>query len=450
MNQKKLKILITNSHADNRGDEAAQRGMIAGIKRFIPEAQFVVLTNSPQGLCLPEQVKVYQTFSAMNRRFPFFHFPFIAVWMLLRKCGIRLSFLNRVYPAFARLEEIADADIVLSCPGGPYIGELYRSHEITEHLFHLWIARFFKKPMMMYGPSMGPFTCKWRNYIRRGLLNRVQIITLRDPISREYLKQLNLAKPVIHVTADSAFQYDIEISPEQIPELMISQKIIPTDSHDNTTPLIGFTPAGARWNFKNMPDAKQRQDNYIRLMARMLDYLVNARQCRIVIFPQLYGRNTDMPLINRIIEKTTHSESIRIVSDTLDSDQQQALISQMDLMIGNRYHSVIFALKHAVPTVCIAYEHKSEGVMQQAGLEDYLIHVRDLTFDKLTETIDAAWQKRAEIRKAVEPNVRRLQEQSLKNSLAALALVMCVRKKQLNKKELEREITNILENHRHQ
>jgi colanic acid/amylovoran biosynthesis protein len=423
MNRERVNIVVVSSHADNRGDEAAQRGMIKGILRLIPKAECVVMTISPEGLDLPHNVSVKRTFSALDRRFPIFHLPFILCWIGLRKCGLRISFFNRLYSVFSRLEEIADSDVVISCPGGPYIGELYRSHELTEHLFLLWIALCFRKPVFVYGPSMGPFTDQCRNRIRRWLLNRTKVITLRDPISAKHLEQLELDKPIIRVTADSAFQYDINISQEEIHKLMISQNIIPESSSEFHSPLIGFTPTGARWNFKNMSNARQRQDRYICLMAKVLDYLALTYQCKIVLFPQLYGNSTDMPLINAIIQKTHCRESIRVISNILDSDKQQAIISQMDLMIGNRYHSVVFALKHLVPTVCIAYEHKSEGVMYEAGLAEYLIDIKNISYEILINKIERAMENLSNIRESMKPKVEKLRRRSFENSLLVSILL---------------------------
>ena len=44
------KVLILNQHGSNRGDEAACRGMIYGIRRFIPDATFNILTVYPLDL----------------------------------------------------------------------------------------------------------------------------------------------------------------------------------------------------------------------------------------------------------------------------------------------------------------------------------------------------------------------------------------------------------------
>jgi len=440
MNNKTFNIVVTNSHSNNRGDEAAQRSMIDILGQMLPGDRFTVLTVWPAGMQLKEETEVLRTFSSMNRSFPFFHLPFIIVWVILRLVGIRWSFLNRKFQLFKALKRFVEADFVISSPGGPYFGDLYRSHEIGEHLLHILVAKLFRKPVMIYGMSMGPFRRHWRNIIRRYLLNKVEVITLRDPISREYLEDLKLTKPVVVVTADSAFQSKVGIGKARLAEVMAEQI-----GDCRGRPLVGITPTGARWNFPGVDDVGQVMADYERTIGAAIDHVVEKYNAIVVFFPQLYGRSSDMGLIESIIEQTQSRESIRVLSNKLDSDIQQAVISQMDLMIGNRYHSVIFALKSFVPTVCIAYEHKSAAVMQEVGMAECLIDIKYLSSDSLIQIIDATWSHREEIRARLKPGVEKLKNLSRINSLVAESLIKMLKAGDIRKDELARQIREIAE-----
>ncbi len=436
MSKQTVHIVITNSHGDNRGDEAAQRSMIRVLAELIPQAKFTILTNSPKGLSMPEGVEVRPTFAAWNRRFPFFPLPMILLWLALRKLGLKPAWLNRL-ALFGSLDSIARADLVLSAPGGPYIGEIYRGHELSEHLLHLWIAEKLGKPVMIYGPSMGPFTTG-RNRIRHRLLDAVQVITLRDPISRQYLDELKVTGPLVYVAADSAFQDSVVIDAKRLEQILVSEEIFdPANPH---IPLIGVTPAGARWNYRNAAEPKIKQAEYVALMAQTVDHLIETYGCRVVFFPQLYGRSSDLPLIQSIVDKTRYADQVCILSDRHDSDIQQAVISRMDMMIANRYHSAIFAIKQAVPVVCIAYEHKARGVMRQAGVEENLIDIGELSFEKLSAAIRRAWENRQAIRQQLQASVPILRKSARISSHAAVALLHCLDRGQLDRKTLADEI----------
>jgi len=433
------KIVITNSHADNRGDEAAQRSMINSLRTLVPNAKFTVLTISPDGLQLQEGVKILRSFSASKIK------GFIIVlWAALRALGIRLPTFHKRTLGVVR--EMANADIIISAPGGPYFGDLYSSHEIREHLLHIFLSKILRKPVMIYAPSMGPFKSRKKNILRRYLLNKVEIVTLRDHISKDYLDILKLTHPLIYLTADSAFQDTINIDRDQIETIMLAEKIIdPQNENSNGKPLVGITPTGANWNFRDSSNPQEKQESYNKVIAKAIDYLVDTFDATIVFFPQLYGNSDDVPLINEIISLVDKKDAVRVLSNKLDSEIQQAVISQMDFVIGNRYHSVIFALKAEIPTVCLAYEHKSVGIMQAAKLDKYVIKITDLTYELLVDKINQVWNKRQEIRRVLMAQIPAIKKLSSKNSVFAAALIRCALRGSTKKEILEAEISQLMD-----
>lgn len=435
-----IKIVITNSHANNRGDEAAQRSLINSLKRLIPNAEFTVLTISPNGLQLQENVRILRTFSASRKTG-----LFIIFWAVFRSLGIRLPTFNKGHEVFEALEEMANADVIISAPGGPYFGDLYTSHEIREHLLHICLSKILRKPVMIYGPSMGPFRSHWRNIIRRYILNKVEIITLRDHISKKYLDNLNLTNPLVYLTTDSAFQDIIDIDKDEVESILLREKIKNAQSKDvNKKLLIGITPTGAEWNYRNSANPQKNQERYNKIIAKTIDYLIDKFDATIVFFPQLYGNSDDMPLINDIIKMVDKKDAVKVLSKEWDSEIQQAIVSQMDLFIGNRYHSVIFALKGAVPTICLAYEHKSIGVMDAVKLNKFVIKIGTLSYEILIDTINQVWIERKEIRNILKPQINVVRRVSLVNSILALALVNCTIRHTTQRKELEEEIDKLM------
>ncbi|MCK5617115.1 polysaccharide pyruvyl transferase family protein [Candidatus Pacearchaeota archaeon] len=442
--EKELKIVFTNSHADNRGDEVAQRGMVDELRKLIPNAHFTILTINPDGLDLRRDVEVIQTFRSLDRRFPVFHLPLIVFFVLLRLLGFRLNFLCKKFYLPRAIDRIACADIVVSCPGGPYFGDIYKSHELGEHVLHLFVAKLFRKPVMIYGPSAGPFRITWRNAIRRYILNKVEIITLRDPISREYIKDLRLTKPLIEVTSDSAFQETVNVDRDVLVEVMKTEGIIGKNESSRERPLVGLTPTGPRWNFQGMQDSNRRQKEYIEIMAGITDYVIKELNATVVFFSQLYGRSSDIPLIEEIIDKTHSKDSIRILSNKHDSQIHQGVIQEMDLMIANRCHAAIFALKGHVPTVCIAYEHKSVAVMTEAGMRDYVIDVKKLDYKTLVGKVDEVWQDHNQIKQQLTENIEKLRKQSRVNSIMTKALVDAVTEGNLQKDNIRDHAQRLL------
>ena len=112
-------------------------------------------------------------------------------------------------------------------------------------------------------------------------------------------------------------------------------------------------------------------------------------------------------------------------------------------MIANRYHSAIFAIKQAVPVVCIAYEHKAKGVMRQAGVEECLIDIGELSFEKLSGAIRRAWDNRQAIRRTLQEALPNLRKSARISSVAVAAMLRCLGRKQPDRQTLAAEIERL-------
>jgi colanic acid/amylovoran biosynthesis protein len=70
----------------------------------------------------------------------------------------------------------------------------------------------------------------------------------------------------------------------------------------------------------------------------------------------------------------------------------------MDIFIGTRMHSNIFALSSGVPVLAIAYRHKTLGIMQMLGLEEWNIDIQEVNGSLLAERLAALWEQREAVR----------------------------------------------------
>ena len=68
--------------------------------------------------------------------------------------------------------------------------------------------------------------------------------------------------------------------------------------------------------------------------------------------------------------------------------QIKGLIGTFDFFIGTRMHSNIFATSMYIPTVAIAYEKKTNGIMKMLNLKEYIVEMDDITPETLTKKIE--------------------------------------------------------------
>lgn len=405
--EKCTNIVIVNQHGENRGDESALRGMLYGLNKLIPSARFSVQTISPaKDFQDIRDVEFIDTLLMLTKKkLKLIYYTSAA---LLHRAGFRrLSKLFRRNAAF--IESLKAADIVISAPGGPYIGDLYQGWELT-CVLPIFLAILLGKPVMIYGPSQGPFDNEKRNKWRRWLLSKVKVISVRERFSSIYLENLGIASSSINVTADSCLQKPVDKS--------LGKGIIDKEHLDSNKMLIGMVPLYQvpTANLANVFDAKPLAVSTLKLLSEIFD-------ADFVLIPQLYGAYRDLPSLITIAETSGLGDRIHVVPDTYDSNEQQSLIGELDLCVSFRYHPYIFAVRQGIPTVCIAYEHKAYGFAEAMNLEEYCLDLFSTTPEEIVKKIQQVWDRRDELKRHIESNIVRLEKLSLKNSELAAELL---------------------------
>ena len=96
----------------------------------------------------------------------------------------------------------------------------------------------------------------------------------------------------------------------------------------------------------------------------------------------------DVSVAREVLSRVSNLEHVYLLDQDLDPRDLKGLYGGFDLFIGVRMHANIFALSAGVPTVAIAYEPKTEGIMNQLGLGEYAIGIRRLDSPGLIALLD--------------------------------------------------------------
>ena len=367
-------ILVVNQHAENRGDEAALRAMLQGFRDRLENPRFtVVIEARDRSLRLDLGDDTTMTNVVMP------------VLDALRLVLYGAALLLRLRPRFlltkhTRLivDAYESADLLVSAPGGPYFGELYRNHEIV-HWFLVWLARRYELPAVYYAPSAGPFRNRLFNLGRRRLFRTFDALAVREPVSADHLHELLGRETAVEVTADSALQQS------HVAEDRAAFFADRPELRDRF--LVAVSALKWRWPGEADPDAAQaRYDDAVRTC---LTHLAAQRPVHLLLFPQLYGAvHSDVPYLRGLAGRLPDDVSWEIVDPTLDSDAQQRLLAMTDFVLASRYHPQVFAVSAGVPGVCIYYEHKALGLMQEVGLDDLAFDIATVKAGDLVAAAD--------------------------------------------------------------
>lgn len=359
-----MKVILTNQHCDNRGDESATIGHIQRIyDEFGQDTKIIMYKQTGKYQFIPSEYGI-------EERDMMITIPFMFQGMLWCMCkALKLDIrgiLSKKMKEFITTHETAD--LILSSCGGPYIGDIYINHEIV-HILYVLIPELLGKKVIFAAPSMGPFGNKLANPLRKYILRKSQLIVLRDKVSYDYVRKFLQQDHKIHLAADACFAHEIK------------------EKQDITARknMIGFTPLEYKYPKAENRDAEV--EKYKQNIIRFFDELMEEDpELSVQFFPQLYNKHSDMALIEEFQRRMKYGDRTVVFPDSLSGPLQQKEIGNMKMMVATRYHSAVFSCKMHVPCICIAYEHKAFAMMDSFGLRDCTLDINTLTYDNLRKT----------------------------------------------------------------
>lgn len=433
------RILIINCDGEhrtmeaNKGAEAIIISTIETLRTCFPQAEFVTTIQLSERLsrdlnCKVIKNKIYSTttYSLLSSLKSFIDLVRCVTWREVRKCA---KFNLKTLVNNKKLREYSSADVIIHL-GADLYSDDFGTITIVEHSKDILLGTVLGKPVVMWAESLGPFKTKLTRWLAKVTLNRVSLISVREEISKRHLEELGVDKPPIYITADPAFLM------ESAPEERVQSILQDEELSDNKRPLIGmclslkYLAGGAskprnfaflqslyhilqytlpqelfkavvnlvrRTRFYSV--AGRQQSNYIRVMAQIIDYLVESMSATVVLIPHLQGTGllvTERAIHEEALQQTKHKESVKLVSHDYTAQEIKGIIGQCDLFIGGKMHSNIAALSQCVPTVGLAYSYKFEGIMKTLGQENYVCS--DITFEDVISKVIDAWNRKEEIR----------------------------------------------------
>lgn len=340
----------------NTGDEAILQVIIDQIKENIPYAKLTVLTYKAQ-----------ETIDKYN------------INVVSRNKYIDL------------IKAIKESDIVIS-GGGSILQDTTSARSLIYYLSIIYIAKKMGKKVMFYGNGFGPITKAINKKLVKHIINKVDIITVRDYQSKEEMISLGIKKEII-VTADVTFAY------KALPEIEIEEMLI-DDEIDTDKKMVGISVR----EWKN-------EEKYKSVIAKAGDYLID-KGYEVIFIPMQHPRDYIISEeIASMMERTP-----KILQKIYSPKELISLMGKLYIMIGMRLHSLIFATIAGTPILGIEYDTKIYNFLQIVE-QDNAGKVEDLDIDNLIKNIDNVLERRQEYKHRIDCVRDMLRKKSEQNIL---------------------------------
>ena len=251
------------------------------------------------------------------------------------------------------------------------------------------VAKAFRKPVVMFPNSVGPFRTGVGVFLSRFSLNRCDYLLIRDPISYKIISELNIRTPKI-LTYDTALLYS---SSEN-------------ESKKFPKPTVGVSPGVYSQSL-----SKVEVESYILSHARALDTIIEKYKVFVVFLPHYISgfSDDDFDISLSILERMKNKSRTKIIK-TSNVDEFKLLLDQMDMVVSSKMHPAVLAATGYVPIVCIAYDHKQTAFFERLDMTDCTLNIRNVTFESLLSTMEKTWNQRAALQASLKSKIPQWQK----------------------------------------
>lgn len=290
--------------------------------------------------------------------------------------GIAKRFLSQEKREAVQILEDADA---LFMKGGGLLqtyGGLSSTYSMYFWTYPILLANKMKKPVYVMPNSFGPFEGPFVKAIAKKALSGCKVLTSRETLSQDMVKDdLGLD---IQNYPDLAFTLPkADLNKDEI----FKKYNLPSDRK-----LVAFTMRPYR--FPNSENPEEAYETFKHELAEFISWVYEQGFMPVIVEHTLAvnAHENDGACIADVT-KMIEQEKYRIISNVdYDCHDLKCIYSFCDYIVGTRFHSVIFSFGCDVPGIAIAYTgNKSQGIMHDIGLDDYVINIADVKAELLKQ-----------------------------------------------------------------
>ncbi|MDR2006499.1 MAG: polysaccharide pyruvyl transferase CsaB [Acidaminococcales bacterium] len=304
-------ILISGYYGfANAGDEAMLTAVIDALRGLADNPGISVLSGNPAETAARHGVIAIQRFN------PFF------VFRAVRK-----------------------ADIVLS-GGGSLLQDVTSKRSLYYYLGVLQLAKFLRKPVMLYGQGIGPLRAALARKLTGFVCRQADVIAVRDKQSLRELALLGVDEKKTFLTADPVMA------------------MRPADKEDGRLILrehgveSGFLVGISAREWQGLACFKKE-------LAKAADALVREYGAKIIFLSLQYPG--DLTVSKEIAHLMAEKAGATVIEKRCGVDDFLSLVGNMNLLLSVRLHALIFGALMQVPVIGLSYDPKIDAFLESIG-----------------------------------------------------------------------------------
>jgi len=346
----------------NSGDDMLLQSIVENLQAYRDDLSLTVLSLNPK------DTRAQFNVNAIHR------FNFISVFWQLRKTGLLIT------------------------GGGNLIQDETSTKSLIYYLLVINMARRLGAKNMLYANGIGPVYRPVNVRRARRALNKVELVTLREPESLEALSQICVSGPEVHVTADAALA------------------LPPADSCAELLRKVGVTGPFFAVNLRSWPHNPPDLEEQV---AEFTDHVVETYGYQAVFVPMRLDQDSD---ISHRVMALMKNPSVFIEPDLHDYNQARAIMSAADFALAMRLHALVYAMEKGVPGIGLVYSPKVRQFMDSMG-QSFHMPVEETQAKKLMEFAQTIHRDYGKISADIYAAADKLRELSARNAELCIELI---------------------------
>lgn len=316
---------------------------------------------------------------------------FVAIFDLFNTLLLisRFSFLNKLGRSSLSLEQKKSLDLfpslkALVVKGGGFLhsyGKLQDPYVMYYFLFDLMLAHRYNVKTVVLPNSIGPLKNGLAKYLVKKVLKKSSFVSVREEVSYNFVQE------------------ELGIKAYKYPDLGFFLKSSTFDakayllkhgvSTEDKNILLTLRP----YRFDGYKNPDKLYQEYLTEIGKLVKEQTQ-RGYKFTFMAHTLGpsnHENDTLALKEVLDvlDVQVSKNVTYIEDyELTSQDIQKIYSYYDILIGTRFHSVIFALNEMVPCVAIAYGgNKSYGIMQDMDLANFVIGIEKVNCKNISDMI---------------------------------------------------------------
>ncbi len=346
------KILISGYYGfNNIGDESILRTVIDNLREKLGEIDITVLSQNPERTAEKYGVKAARRMSLPD------------IFSAVRRCDLLLS------------------------GGGSLLQDATSARSILYYLFILGLAQVMGKKTFIYSQGIGPITSKRNRRLTAMILRRASGIVVRDSKSRDLLLEIGVPDKLIHVTADPVIRV-------KKADTALGLDILQKEGCERSP---GKLTIG--WAVK----ARRPDPGFYQEICQCIRWLKEEYNADSVLIP--FFHSEDLSVCDSIAAQM--DGQVGCLRQKHLSEETLSIIGCMDVLVGVRLHSLIYAAVMGVPMIGISYDPKVDSFLASIG-QSALCDVKDFSCEKFKEAFRSVMENRDALCQSTELHLSQL------------------------------------------